>query len=343
MDKPRLPAEWEPQAAVLLTWPRPDSSWAPWLTETEACYVEMATSIAQHQAVWIIVPDRATETHVHRQLRDVAPSRLCFLHANSNDTWIRDYGPITVLRGGKAELLDWTFRGWGGKFESDKDNAMTAWLHARDAFRSSGLRTIPIELEGGAIDTDGQGTLLTTAACLLNGNRNANMTAADYQTVFVEELGCDRVLWLHAGHLEGDDTDGHVDTLARFADPQTIVYIGCDNPADPHYTSLQAMEREIQALRTRSGEAYRCLALPWPGSRYDEQGNRLPASYANFLIINGAVLAPVYDDPADDLALAILAQCFADRDILPIPALALIRQAGSVHCATMQLPSGILK
>ncbi|MCB1877827.1 MAG: agmatine deiminase family protein [Chromatiales bacterium] len=343
MATPRFPAEWEDQAATLLTWPRADTAWRPWLRETEACYVAMATAIARYQPVWIVVPDRTLEIHVHGLLRDLSPRRLRFLHAPTNDTWIRDYGPITVSQGEQAKLLDWHFRGWGGKFDSAKDNASTHNLHASGAFGPTAIEQLDTELEGGAIDTDGEGTLLTTTGCLLHGNRNPGMSEAGYEQIFAQRLGCDRVLWLRHGHLEGDDTDGHVDTLARFTDSQTIVYVGCDNPADPHFSDLQAMEKELLAFRDRSGAPYRCIALPWPGSRFDEQGERLPVSYANFLIINGAVLAPVYDDPADDLALSRLAECFPERDIVPIHALPLIRQYGSVHCATMQLPAAVAR
>ena len=198
-------------------------------------------------------------------------------------------------------------------------------------------------LEGGAIETDGQGTLLTTEACLLNHNRNPRLDRAAIEMKLREDFGVERILWLSHGHLEGDDTDSHIDTLARFCDPQTIAYVRCDDPEDSHYPSLAAMEEQLKTLRQADGSPYRLIALPWPRPCFDpDDGHRLPATYANFLIINGAVLVPTYADAADAEALATLAEAFPGRDIVPIDCRSVIRQHGSLHCLTMQLPRGTL-
>lgn len=198
-------------------------------------------------------------------------------------------------------------------------------------------------LEGGGIETDGEGTLLTTEACLLNPNRNPTLSRAEVEAQLGEDFGVDRVLWLANGHLEGDDTDSHIDTLARFCNPTTIAYVRCDDSNDPHYEALAAMEQELQAFRQRNGDPYRLIPLPWPQACFDpEDGHRLPATYANFLIINQAVLVPTYGDPADATALSALAVAFPEHTLIPIECVSVIRQHGSLHCLTMQLPQGSL-
>ena len=189
---------------------------------------------------------------------------------------------------------------------------------------------------------DGSGTLLTTARCLLAPTRNPKLTQDGLEARLKELLGLDRILWLQHGHLTGDDTDSHIDTLARFCDARTIAYVACADPDDEHHAELKAMEEELRALRAADGRPYRLVPLPWPRARYDDDGRRLPATYANFLIINGAVLVPTYDDPADGPALARLRECFPGREIIGVDCLPLIYQYGSLHCVTMQLPEGVL-
>ncbi|GAA0633952.1 agmatine/peptidylarginine deiminase [Halomonas beimenensis] len=336
--------EWHPQDAVQLTWPGPESDWAPLLSRIEASLESLVVAIARYQRVLVAVPDEATRERLADTFRHrgVPGERLLLVVAEADDTWARDHGPIAVARDGYPLLLDYVFTGWGGKFPADRDDSLTRRLAEAGVFAAP-LASRDLVLEGGAIDTDGQGTLLTTEACLLNENRNPGLGRTDLEARLREELGIERVLWLAHGHLEGDDTDSHVDTLARFCDPKTIAYVRCDDETDPHYPALSAMERELQALRRVDGTPYRLIPLPWPRPCLDpEDGHRLPATYANFLIINGAVLVPAYGDAADLRALNALAEAFPDRDILPIDCSTVIRQHGSLHCLTMQLPRGTL-
>ena len=235
-------------------------------------------------------------------------------------------------------MLDFGFNGWGEKYGYELDNQITRRLYALDSFGQAPMQTVNLILEGGSIEVDGSGTLLTTARCLLAPTRNPGLTREQLEQQLKELLGITRILWLHHGYLAGDDTDSHIDTLARFCDRNTIAYMSCDDPADEHYAELKAMEKELKAFRAADGQSYRLVALPWPRAKLDEDGNRLPATYANFLVVNGAVLAPTYEDPADDTALARLKECFPDREIVPVNCLPLIYQFGSLHCVTMQLP-----
>ncbi len=204
------------------------------------------------------------------------------------------------------------------------------------------METPGLILEGGSIESDGRGTILTTAECLLSRNRNPHLDRGGLERELSQRLGVDRVLWLEHGYLAGDDTDSHIDTLARLAPDDTILFVACDDRTDEHYGALACMRTELERLRTRDGRPYRLLPLPWPQARFDEEGQRLPATYANFLVINGAVLVPTYDDPADAAALAAVEQAFPDREIVGIDCLPLILQHGSLHCVTMQLPKGVL-
>tara|TARA_B100000700_G_scaffold28456_2_gene27326 strand:- start:91589 stop:92713 length:1125 start_codon:yes stop_codon:yes gene_type:complete len=340
----RLFPEWHPQDAVQLTWPGADSDWAPMLSRIEATLERMVTAIARYQRVLISVADTATRarlTDTFAHLGVPAP-RLRFCVVPSDDSWARDHGPIGIERDGRLTLLDYRFTGWGGKFPAARDDALNRSLAAQSVFAAP-LESRALVLEGGAIESDGEGTLLTTEACLLNQNRNPELDRAAIEARLREDFGVTRVLWLAHGHLEGDDTDSHVDTLARFCDPQTIAYVRCDDPDDAHYAALCAMQDELKALRQADGTPYRLIPLPWPRPCFDpEDGHRLPATYANFLIINGAVLVPVYGDAADSTALAALASAFPDRDLVPIDCREVIRQHGSLHCLTMQLPKGSL-
>lgn len=340
----RLLPEWHPQDAVQLTWPHPSSDWAPILERIEATMEALVVAISRDQQVLIAVPDAATRTQLAQRFANlgVDPSRLQLQVAPANDTWARDHGPIAIERHGKPVLLDYVFTGWGGKFEAARDNQLTQRLSAAGVYACT-VESRSLVLEGGAIDSDGEGTLLTTEACLLNPNRNPQLDRAGMEAVLKADFGIQRVLWLAHGHLEGDDTDSHVDTLARFCDPVTIAYVRCDDKNDPHYPALTAMEAELQAFRRADGEPYRLIPLPWPRPCFDpEDGHRLPATYANFLIVNFAVLVPVYGDAADSRALAALGEAFPERDIVPIDCRSVIRQHGSLHCLTMQLPRGSL-
>ncbi|MBK5936849.1 agmatine deiminase family protein [Halorhodospira sp. 9621] len=342
---PRLPAEWERQAALMLTWPHSGGDWGEHLAAAEANLERLAAAAAQYQPVLVVCPDSRTSGRVRNRLRSagVPAQRLIFSEAPSDDVWARDHGPITVLRaGGRAQLLDFRFNGWGGRYAAAEDDRLTRRLTEEGVVGGESYRRIEWILEGGSIDSDGAGTLLTTSRCLLNPNRNKDSGREEVEAQLRARLGVRRVLWLESGWLCGDDTDGHVDMLARFVDRHTIAHAVCEDRDDPHHAPLEALRAELSAARTLHGEPYRLIELPLPAPIHDENGNRLPATYANFVFINGAVLVPVYDDPADAVACARLAQACPDRDIVRVPARDLIRQGGSIHCATMQLPEGVI-
>lgn len=340
----RLPPEWAPQSSVMLTWPRSDGDWSPDYASVERCHTQLASEISKHEQVLITCMDAAHADKIRRMVKAVGgrPERLHLYALPSNDAWARDHGPITVLKDGRPTLLDFVFNGWGAKYPHQDDNRITQALHARGAFGATPLESYELVLEGGSIEVDGEGTLLTTESCLLNPNRNPMLNRAQIEAQLRRRLGVDRFLWLKQGAIDGDDTDGHIDTLARFCDARTIAYQACDDRNDPHYSDLQAMAAELRALRRKDGEPYALLPLPWPQAIHDRTGRRLPATYANFLIINGAVLVPTYNDAADAAALAALQPAFPGREIVPVMCRPLIYQYGSLHCVTMQLPSGIV-
>lgn len=270
------------------------------------------------------------------------PGRVITVPAPANDTWARDHGPITVDTADGPALLDFRFNAWGDKFPWEKDDALNRHLANAGVFGKHPLQPVDFVLEGGSIESDGAGTLLTTSECLLTPSRNPSMDRTAIEQLLEEVLGVDRILWLNHGYLAGDDTDSHIDTLARFCAPDHICYVTCPDVADEHYSALAAMEEELQEFRQADGTPYRLTPLPWPDPIYDEDGERLPATYANFLIINGAVLLPVYDVPQDEEAVRIMAGIFPDREIIPIDCRPLIYQHGSLHCVTMQIPAGVV-
>ncbi|MBO8087578.1 MULTISPECIES: agmatine/peptidylarginine deiminase [unclassified Marichromatium] len=340
----RLPAEWEPQSGVMLTWPHDETDWVDQLTAVETLYAELAARISAFEPVLIVCrdPDHATAVRARCEQAGAETERLRLATAPSNDTWARDHGPITVITGrGRPLLLDFRFNGWGGKYPAGLDNRITRAVADQGTFGDCELEKCELVVEGGALETDGRGTLLAVSRTLLDPHRNPDHQRADIEQALAIRLGIRHFLWLEHGAISGDDTDGHIDTLVRFCAPDTLCYARSNDPEDIDYPELSAMERELQALRDPEGRPYRLVPLPSPRPVYDEDDERLPAGYANFLVINGAVLVPVYDDPADAEALAVLGECFPDREVIPIDARPLIRQGGSLHCITMQLPEGV--
>ena len=337
----RLPAEWEPQSAVLIAWPHADTDWAERLGEVEDSYIALVAAITRFQPVLICVVDADLQAYARARLASarVDMAQVRFVEIAYNDTWVRDSGPITLRGEDGFRLLDFRFTGWGGKFDASLDDLLVEGLQGAGTFRNSSRQAIDFALEGGAIDSDGAGTLLTTWQCLHERHPGSDRNALSAQ--LAHWLMQDRVLWLDHGCLEGDDTDAHIDTLARFTAVDAIVFQGCDDPADSHYPGLQAMAAELAALRTRDNHPYRLFRLPWAQPIVDG-GRRLAASYANFLIINGAVLMPAYGDDADHAAVAVLEKAFPHREVVSVPCRPLIWQNGSLHCITMQLPQGML-
>jgi len=338
--KIRLPAEWEPQDGVMLAWPHPATDWHDHLPEVAATYTELIRQIVRFEKVLLVAPD-PDEVQAHLSAVGIDLARVSVYEVATNDTWARDFGPITVEVNNQPVLLDFGFNGWGLKFAANLDNQVTQHLKQQAALLPC-TNIIGLVLEGGSIESDGCGTVMTTSQCLLSPNRNPQLTRQELEGAMHSLFGAQRVLWLEHGHLEGDDTDAHIDTLARLCPDDTIVYVACDDSSDNHFQALQKMEQELQQLTTASGSPYRLLALPWPEAKYDISGNRLPASYANYLVINNAVLVPTYRDPVDNGALAMIALAFPGREIIGIDCLPLIEQHGSLHCITMQLPQGVL-
>jgi agmatine/peptidylarginine deiminase len=332
-----LPPEWAPQWGVMLTWPRPDGDFAAIFRQVEDNFVALAKAISRYEHVLIGYGGKPDAMKQRLVAAGARAERLHVYAVPSNDVWARDHGPITVIRDGKPVHLDFQFNGWGGKFEADLDNQVTHKLAQQDALDAP-VETLDFVLEGGAIEVDGAGSLLTTESCLLAPTRNPRLDRRQIEERLKGWLGVERVLWLRHGDLAGDDTDGHIDTLARFCDASTIAYQACDDRADQHYDELSAMAAELAGLRQRDGKPYRLVPLPLPRPIFDGDGRRLPAGYANFLIVNGAVLVPIYQDPGDALALQRLAACFPGRRIVGLDCRALIQQYGSLHCVTMQLP-----
>ena len=342
MTKRRLPAEWETQSGIMLTWPHHDSDWSPILEKVEPVFAQICKHTSRHEKVLIVANSEEHRQHIEKIIAAAEASRnnIVFAIAGSNDSWARDHGAITVQDDGKLLLLDFQFNAWGGKYDYELDNDITNRLQQQGVFPAP-VSTVDFVLEGGSIESDGQGTLLTTH-CLLSSTRNPGWSQQQIEQELQQQLGIDRVLWLHHGELAGDDTDAHIDTLARFTSASQITYVKCDDPADQHYDSLTQMERDLSTLRTNDGQPYELIPLPLPDAVYNDQGKRLPATYANFLIINDAVLLPVYGQSKDQQAIDSLKICFPNRDIVAINCLPLIHQFGSLHCVTMQFPAGIL-
>lgn len=335
-----LPAEWYPQSAIQLTWPHEDTDWAPILDEVIPCFVSIAREVIKREKLLIVCVD---EQAVREQLGEVDYSRILFREMEMNDTWARDHGGISVFDEGVPCVYDFVFNGWGMKFAANYDNLITRNLFAQGTFSDSVLpvNMQPFVLEGGSIESDGKGTLLTTVECLASVNRNEYLQKEELENYLKEVFGFERILWLENGYLAGDDTDSHVDTLARFCSEDTIAYVQCTEPDDEHFDELQAMEQELQAFTRANGEPYRLIALPM-ADKVEWEGERLPATYANFLIMNGAVLLPFYQSPKDAVAKAALQEAFPDREIVGIDCLPLIKQHGSLHCVTMQYPEGFI-
>ena len=336
-----LPAEWAPQSGIQLTWPHAGTDWADMLTEVQVCFAAIAREITQRELLLIVTPE---PEEVKKQISaTVNMQNVRFMECETNDTWARDHGAITMLDSEGASLLDFMFNDWGLKFASDKDNLITRQAVKVGFLNGRYVNRLGFVLEGGSIESDGLGTLLTTSECLLSPNRNGQMSRDEIEDYLCSVFHLKQVLWLDHGYLAGDDTDSHVDTLARLCSPHTIAYVQCTDTQDEHYEALHQMEEQLKTFRTLNGNPYRLLALPMV-DKIEEEGERLPATYANFLIMNDAVLYPTYRQPENDQrAKEVLQEAFPEYEIVGIDCRTLIKQHGSLHCVTMQYPAGVLK
>ena len=327
----RLPAEWEEQDSILMVFPHKKTDWANDMQSAQSVFLRMASSIAATQKL-ILICDDIEETKNFFCYHD----KISFVKLDTNDTWIRDFGPLSLYHDNQRKLIDFQFTGWGHKYKASLDNMISKSLHEKWHFMLSPLLHSDLVLEGGSIESDGKGTLLTTKKCLLNPNRNPHLSQSGIEEHLKELFGIKRFFWLEHGELEGDDTDAHIDTLARFIDEETIAYVACEDKEDSHFQELKKMEKELKTFKTFKGNPYRLIPLPLPNSKY-KNNHRLPATYANFLITNKSILLPIYDDYHDKSMITLFKQLYPTREIIPINALRLIEEGGSIHCSTMQI------
>lgn len=331
----RMPAEWERQSAVLMAMPHEESDWYPYLEEARENFIQIIEEIAKRERCLLLVDEWKLYEERLGHLSNLIPLELL-----TNDTWARDFGPIGIEENGKKRLLDFGFNGWGLKFASFLDNQVNR------ALAKKGIYQVPLEtknliLEGGSIESNGAGLILTNTQCLLEANRNPECSKEKIESILIQELGAKKVLWCHHGYLAGDDTDSHIDTLARFVGENRIVYLKCEDESDEHYKELKQMEEELKELRGVDGEPLELIPLPFTKAIYYD-GERLPASYANFLFVNGAVLLPIYGDEKDQEAIETMKRACPNHEIVPIDCRVLIRQHGSLHCVSMQLVEGMV-
>ena len=357
-----LPAEWEPQSAIMLTWPHGGTDWKPYLRQITNTYLQLADIITRYEDLLVVTPIlESTQRMLAEKLSEGQMSRVHLYEMDTNDTWARDHGPISMVSRGRhnshvipIHLLDFKFNGWGEKFDWKKDNAINLQLYYQGAFNAALENHQGFVLEGGSIESDGKGTLFTKSQCLLAPHRNQPFSRENIDSQLRNFFHVRNVVWLDHGNLVGDDTDGHIDTIVRVAPHDTLLYVGCDDAEDEQYEDFQALEKQLQKLFTYEGYPYRLLKLPMPDAIYDEgdrlttdrnsKGDRLPATYANFLILNGAVIYPTYNQPEkDEEAKRQIQLAFPDRDVIGVDSLTIIRQHGSIHCLTMQLPEGAIK
>ena len=325
----------------MLTWPHENSDWIDLLDEVEKCFILIANEILKNEKLLIICPDPAS---VVLQLDGSRKNNLTLVQLDSNDTWARDHGAITMIIDGKPVLYDFQFNGWGLKFPANLDNQLTSRMFKMNLFSKDVAykNLLNFVLEGGSFEADGMGTLLTTEECLLSPNRNQHLSKKEIESFLIKTFDIQRILWLSSGYLAGDDTDSHVDTLARFCNEKTIAYVKCDDPSDEHFSQLKRMEEEIKSFRMLDGTPYQLIALPMADYVEDGQGTRLPATYANFLILNSKVLVPFYSTSKDEIARECVQTAFPGREVIGIECSTLIKQHGSLHCVTMQFPEGVL-
>ena len=335
-----FPAEWHAQSAIQITWPHRGTDWIDIIDEVTTFYVALSKEILKHTTL-IIVCEEVAETKKH--FTSSEQENLILADIESNDSWSRDHSAISVFIDGKPAIYDFGFNAWGLKFAANHDNQITQKLFDKKVFAEDVEyhNFLNFILEGGAIESDGEGTLLTTSKCLLAPNRNQPLTKDEIEEFMMKIFGLKQILWLQHGYLSGDDTDNHIDTLARLCNKTTIAYVQCTDEKDEHYQELNKMEKELAAFRRLDGEPYNLIPLPMAEPVFEDD-YRLPATYANFLIMDNVVLLPTYSTNKDSIAKEQLQKAFPDKEIIGIDCRTLIKQHGSLHCITMQYPKGFL-
>ena len=336
-----MPGEFEPQDGVILIWPKRPGSWPYEAKEAGKVFAEIANKLAETEKVYML-----TEPETEAAARELLCENVEILTIPTDDAWARDVGPTFVTDGKEVRGVNWSFNAWGGTYDGLYQDWQKDDKVAEEFCKLTGYDyydAAPFVLEGGSIESDGMGTLLTTSECLLSPNRNGQLNKVEIEEYLRSTFHLERVLWLDYGYLAGDDTDSHIDTLARFCSPDTIAYVQCRDVNDEHYEELHRMEEQLKTFRTLAGEPYRLLALPM-ADKIEAEGERLPATYANFLIMNDAVLYPTYNQPENDMhAKEVLQMAFPKHEIVGVDCRALIKQHGSLHCVTMQYPIGVIR
>ena len=341
----RLPAEWEQQSGIQLTWPHANTDWKPYLEDITKVFVDMAKVITSEELLVVATPEIDTvRNQLSQELTKSQLDNVIFYDIDTNDTWARDHAPLTLITDSKETcVLDFKFNGWGEKFEWRKDNNITSQLNDCGAYHSDYENDTDFVLEGGSIESDGKGSVFTTTFCLMAEHRNQPLTREEVEERLLKSLHAKRIVWLDYGQLIGDDTDGHIDTIVRLAPNDTIIYNGCDDESDEQYNDFKSLEEQLHQIKTIDGQSYNLLRLPMPDAMYDD-GERLPATYANFVITNKSVICPTYSQPTrDNIAMEVLQRAFPNHNIVGIDASTVVRQHGSLHCLTMQYPEGTLK
>ncbi len=341
----RMPAEWEPHASTWLAWPHRRSDWPGKFSPIPWVYTEIVRALTRHERVNLLVGGPKTQARVEQTLSSAGVDLSCvgLWQIRTDRSWVRDSGPILVVNEpGERAALDWRFNAWAKYPDWTHDDRIPAFVADQLGLRrwQPRLRGWRVVLEGGSIDVNGSGLLLTTEECLLSGTqeRNPPFDHADYERVFADYLGVKKVHWLGRG-IAGDDTHGHVDDLARFVGPRTVVTVLEENPADDNYLSTQENLERLRAMTDLDGNRLDVLTLPMPSPRVFD-GMRLPASYANFYIANGVVIVPTFNDPKDRVALGVLTDLFPDREVVGIHCVDLVWGLGTLHCMTQQEPAG---
>jgi len=325
-----MPAEWELQDAIQITWPSKKTDWKDNLTQAEKCFLQISQLITKYQKLIIIhAPFRNPKSlFTNKELLNI-----CLIEANYNDTWARDYAPISIIENGIPTLKNFIFNGWGNKYSSELDNKLNLLLLRKGIYKN--LSNVDFILEGGSIESNGNGIILTTKKCLLNPNRNNNFNFKGIENVLKTELYAKKILWLGNGAIIGDDTDAHIDTLARFINSNSILYVKCFDTKNPNFESLDKMERELKNFTNLNNKPFKLIPVPLISVIENEK--KLPATYANFLITNKQVLLPTYNCPEDKIVINIFKNMFPKKEIEPVYCGEIIKQNGSLHCLTMQL------